>query len=297
MAGYRAVLRARSSIWKGIIVLRKILPLALVATLFSPSAATAHQPVNLSKTDTTAAKGPLLVDGTVSFAVRASFTKAREVRAFRAALKAGDTLDVQYLIIDRAPENRLRPAQLPVLTITAPSGSREVIRLNERTKFFEPYTQTRYLYLGRISKAAEAGIYSFTLTSRARSAVTIAVGEREVPGEVIYGGASAPTPKASPTAPAVVTPRPTASPTLTGSVAPALTRAQVALNNTETRCWSIIDGKVYDLTSWIKSHPGGQSPIKFLCGKDGTNSFNAQHAGQSNPISRLAAFLLGPLAP
>ena len=46
--------------------------------------AVAHQPVALLNSDTTAAKGPLLVDGTVSFAVRAAFSKAGEKKAFRA---------------------------------------------------------------------------------------------------------------------------------------------------------------------------------------------------------------------
>ena len=64
------------------------------------SVATAHQPVVLLNTDTTAAKGPLLVDGTISFAIRAAFNKAGEKKAFRAQLKEGETLDVQYLIVD-----------------------------------------------------------------------------------------------------------------------------------------------------------------------------------------------------
>ena len=43
-------------------------------------------------------KGPLLVDGTVSFAVRAAFNKGwREKKAFRAQFQEGDVLEVQYL--------------------------------------------------------------------------------------------------------------------------------------------------------------------------------------------------------
>jgi hypothetical protein len=58
-------------------------------------------------TDTTAVKGPLLVDGTVSFAIRASFTEVRQKKAFRAQFKEGDGLEVQYLIVDAKPENGL----------------------------------------------------------------------------------------------------------------------------------------------------------------------------------------------
>jgi hypothetical protein len=277
--------------------MRKLIALMALSTLVGVSTAVAHQPVILIKSDTSAAKGPLLVDGTVSFAIRASFTKAKEVRAFRAQLKAGDSLEVQYLIIDKAPENKLKMNQLPTLVITAPSGTRQVMKLNERTDFFEPYSKTRYLYLGRISQASESGIYSFTITSKARSAVTIAVGDREVSGEVIRGPLPTPTPTSTPSASPSPTPTPTPAPTPTKSADAGITRAQVAQNNTAAKCWSIIDGVVYDLTQWIRSHPGGAAPIEFLCGKDGTNAFVAQHGGRPNPAARLATYLLGPLAP
>ena len=270
--------------------MRKLLAIAILSTLIGTTSASAHQPVILTKSDTTAVNGPLLVDGTVSFAVRASFTKAREVRAFRAQLKAGDSLEVQYLIVNKTPENKLKVNQLPALIITAPSGARQVMKLNERTDFFEPYSKTRYLYLGRTSSAAEAGIYSFTLTARARAAVTIAVGDREVPGDVIRG--ALPTPVATPSA----TPTPAVTPTPTITTEPGITRAQVEMRNSKNACWSIIDGKVYDLTNWIGSHPGGESYILFICGKDGTNSFKAQHLGRANPIARLSDFLIGDLA-
>jgi cytochrome b involved in lipid metabolism len=276
--------------------MRKIVAVAIVFTLLGINNASAHQPVNLSKSDTTAAKGPLLVDGTVSFAVRASFTKAREVRAFRAQLKAGDSLEVQYLIIDKAPENKLKVNQLPTLVITSPSGARQVMKLNERTEFLETYSQTLYFYLGRINKPAESGIYNFTITSKVRSAITLGVGYREVPGDVIRG--ALPTPTVTPAATPSVSASPTPTPSASASSTPeaGITRAQVEMRNSKTACWSIIDEKVYDLTRWIDSHPGGPSYIQFICGKDGTNSFKAQHSGRPNPTARLADFLLGPLA-
>ena len=149
--------------------------------------AIAHQPVFLLDTDTTAAKGPLLVDGTVSFAVQASFSKSGEKRAFRAGLKDGDLLAVQYLIMDKRPSNGLKNSKLPQLVITAPDGTKTVMKLSERTPFYEPYSGTNYFYLSRLQVPAKEGIYSFTLTSRAKSAVTIAVGEQEIRGEVSRG--------------------------------------------------------------------------------------------------------------
>jgi cytochrome b involved in lipid metabolism len=80
------------------------------------------------------------------------------------------------------------------------------------------------------------------------------------------------------------------------SVAPAgYTMAQVKANKSKSKCWSAINGNVYDLTAWIGSHPGGESSIESLCGTDGSASFNAMHANKSKPESRLASYLLGPL--
>ena len=269
----------------------------LVLTFLGSGSAHAHQPVELLNSDTTAARGPLLVDGTVSFAIRASFTRAGERKAFRADLKAGEPLAVQYLIIDKKPENALKNTLLPQLVVTSPSGKSVTLKFTERTKFFEPYGKTNYLYLSRYSATAEAGTYSFTLTARAKSAVTIAVGEREVPGEVIRGMRPAATPTPTPT---VAAPSPTAkaTPTPTPSTTQAgYTMADVKKANTRAKCWSAIDSNVYDLTAWISAHPGGASAITFLCGIDGSNAFKAKHENQSRPAMNLTKYLLGPLTP
>ena len=279
--------------------MKRALIALLVLTFLGSASAHAHQPVELLNSDTTAAKGPLLVDGTVSFAVRASFTKAGEKKAFRADLKPGDPLAVQFLIVDKKPENALKNTLLPQLVITSPSGKSVTLKFTERTKFFEPYGKTNYLYLSRYSATAEAGTYSFTLTARAKASVTIAVGEREVPGEVIRGMRPAATPTPTPT-PTVVAPSPTAkaTPTPTPSATQAgYTMADVKSANTSAKCWSVIDGYVYDLTKWIPVHRGGPQAITFLCGKDGTSAFKAQHDGSSGPVSVLSNYLLGPLTP
>ena len=277
--------------------LTALFAIVLTAALISP--ASAHQPVILLNSDTTAAKGPLLVDGTVSFAVRAAFTKRGEKKAFRAAFKEGDQLEVQYLIVDKRPESALKAKKLPKLIITAPNGSRTTMKLTERTKFFEPYGGTNYLYLGRLSQPAQVGTYSFMATSRGRAAITIAVGDKEIPGEVLRGPAptAAPAPAATtarPTpTPAATTARPTPTPDATSA---GYTMNQVRANNSASSCWSLINGNVYNLTAWINSHPGGSSAIRGLCGVDGTTSFNARHSGQSNPTATLSRYLLGPLS-
>jgi cytochrome b involved in lipid metabolism len=280
--------------------MRKSLVAALVLafSILPAGSATAHQPVFLLPTDTTPNAGPLLVDGTVSFAIRASFTKSGQKQAFRAALKEGDSLEVQYLIVDKKPENTLKNTMLPQLVVTSPTGKKLTMKFNERTKFYEPYGRTNYLYLARYSAPAETGIYQFVATSRARAAITIAVGDREVPGEVLRG--PVPTPATAQPTPAAVAPAatPTLSPTPTAEVTTqaGYTMAKVKENNSAASCWSVINGNVYNLTQWINSHPGGQSVIRGLCGVDGTSSFNGKHRGDGGPASILTGYLLGPLA-
>ena len=87
-----------------------------------------------------------------------------------------------------------------------------------------------------------------------------------------------------------------ATPKASASATAGYTMAQVKTNKSATKCWSVINGNVYDLTAWINSHPGGSGSIISLCGIDGTQDFLAMHRNQSKPESRLSAFLLGPLA-
>jgi hypothetical protein len=284
--------------------MKKLLAMVIALAFVGSGVAVAHQPVVLLNSDTTAAKGPLLVDGTVSFAVRASFNKAGEKKAFRAQFQEGDALEVQYLIVDKKPENSLKMSQLPTLVVTGPGGFRMTMKLNERTKFLETYTKTTYLYLGRYSGMAKAGIYSFVLTARGKSSITLGVGFQEIPGEVVRGPYVAPTPaptaSATPTPTVSATPTPTPTPTrvVTPTPTPTVagyTMSQVRANNTARSCWTVIDGVVYDLTRWISNHPGGSGAILFLCGTDGTNAFSAQHQNQARPAIRLDTYRLGPL--
>lgn len=272
--------------------LTPLLALALAISLATP--ASAHQPVILLDTDTTPSAGPLLVDGTISFAIRANFTKSGQKRAFRAALKEGDQLAVQYLIVDKKPESTLKNTLLPQLVITSPTGKKITITFTERTKFFEPFGRTNYLYLARYNAPAEAGIYQFVATSRAKAAITLAVGEKEIQGEVVRGAAPAdsPAPKVSATPAAKASPTPSPEVTTQSDY----TMANVKKNNSATSCWSVINGNVYNLTQWINSHPGGSTPIRGICGVDGSSSFNGKHGRQSNPNETLSGYLLGPLA-
>jgi cytochrome b involved in lipid metabolism len=77
----------------------------------------------------------------------------------------------------------------------------------------------------------------------------------------------------------------------TGSL--ILSTAEITKHNTRSDCWSIVKGKVYNLTSYVQSHPGGASVIANICGKDGSGAFSNQHGAQSKPNNTLDGFLLG----
>lgn len=79
------------------------------------------------------------------------------------------------------------------------------------------------------------------------------------------------------------------------SAATSYTLADVATHGNASSCWSAINGKVYNLTSWINQHPGGPQRILSICGTDGSSAFNAQHGGQSNPANELTNFYIGTL--
>ncbi len=71
------------------------------------------------------------------------------------------------------------------------------------------------------------------------------------------------------------------------------TLLQVSSHNTSSDCWSVVSGGVYNLTSWIAKHPGGQSAIKGMCGLDGTVGFLAQHNGDTKAINTIASYKIG----
>jgi cytochrome b involved in lipid metabolism len=52
---------------------------------------------------------------------------------------------------------------------------------------------------------------------------------------------------------------------------------EVAKHNTETDCWVIIAGNVYDVTKFLPDHPGGSRAILLFAGKDATEEFDMLH--------------------
>lgn len=165
------------------------LVIALFIALFLPaSGASAHQPVTLNIAHRELASSPILLDGTISFAIYATMTKARQERFLRFQHRAGEEVKIEYLIPDEPVMKKTPRSLLPTLFLIDPTGKESVIKPNERTYFFEPFGKKGYYYLSRYRSQAVAGTYSIRITSKRASSVVIAVGSREIPGEVLTIG-------------------------------------------------------------------------------------------------------------
>lgn len=135
------------------------------------------------------------------------------------------------------------------------------------------------------------GVIGYTILTSRSTQATETTGITSAPHETTNPGALNPE--------ATTTPNSTGSTGTTGQTGgtkSGYTLADVATHNSAASCWTVINGKVYDVTSWITQHPGGQQAILSLCGKDGSAAFTEQHGTQSRPNSELATFLIGSLA-
>lgn len=75
----------------------------------------------------------------------------------------------------------------------------------------------------------------------------------------------------------------------------AFTLEQISAHKDASSCWTAINGGVYDLTSWIPNHPGGEQTILSLCGIDGSAGYNGQHGNSKKPAKVLGGFKVGVL--
>jgi len=72
------------------------------------------------------------------------------------------------------------------------------------------------------------------------------------------------------------------------------TADEVARHNYEEDLWIVIHEKIYDLTSFLKEHPGGEEVLLALAGGDGTECFdNVGHSEEAKLLQK--KFYIGEL--
>ncbi|KAJ1351596.1 hypothetical protein KIN20_007678 [Parelaphostrongylus tenuis] len=70
--------------------------------------------------------------------------------------------------------------------------------------------------------------------------------------------------------------------------------SEVQLHSTAESCWIILDGKVYDVSTFLSEHPGGGEAILEFAGKDATASF--EDVGHSKDAREMTKdYLIGKL--
>jgi cytochrome b involved in lipid metabolism len=50
---------------------------------------------------------------------------------------------------------------------------------------------------------------------------------------------------------------------------------EIAKHKTVDSLWIVIEDKVYDITSFLEEHPGGQKPLLKYAGTNATEKFNS----------------------
>ena len=73
------------------------------------------------------------------------------------------------------------------------------------------------------------------------------------------------------------------------------TAEEVARHNSSTDCWTIVDGYVYDVTSFARRHPGGAESIEEMCGVNASEEYLDEHDGQREPNEWLETLKIGRL--
>ena len=158
---------------------------AILLGLLPASIATAHDPIILTSDQRTPINGPLLIDGTISFALYGSLDTSGDTRGFRVQFKEGDPLYISILIPDLSPENLLSEDSLPIVNVEDPDGVIVKLAVTEKVSFPEPYTGTNYVRLTEFRGTAIGGTYSITVTGKSAARFTVSVGEKEMFGTTV----------------------------------------------------------------------------------------------------------------
>jgi cytochrome b involved in lipid metabolism len=85
-------------------------------------------------------------------------------------------------------------------------------------------------------------------------------------------------------------------PAIPSSILNEVTMEEVMKHNTEEDGWTVIDGKVFDISDYLKYHPGGAAILKLALGKDCTVLFRKYHAWVNYEML-LEKYVVGYLSP
>jgi hypothetical protein len=153
-----------------------------IAIMAVAAPASAHQPVFLDENDPWPESGPLLVDGTISFAAYGSIDKPGATRGLSFNLESGQPILVELLVPDQLPETA---AALPHLTLLDPDGNPTDPATTLGERFDEPFSKTSYRRIAKIEgTASRTGTWGVVITNSVPSRFTLVVGQRETRGEV-----------------------------------------------------------------------------------------------------------------
>ncbi|KAF1961844.1 hypothetical protein CC80DRAFT_463308 [Byssothecium circinans] len=73
---------------------------------------------------------------------------------------------------------------------------------------------------------------------------------------------------------------------------PTFTAADVAAHSTKDDLWVMIHGKVYDVTRYVRDHPGGVEALRDVAGKDATDEYlEVGHSEDADEV--LSEYLIG----
>ncbi|KAJ2986036.1 hypothetical protein NUW58_g5223 [Xylaria curta] len=70
---------------------------------------------------------------------------------------------------------------------------------------------------------------------------------------------------------------------------------EVAKHNTNEDCWVVINGKIWDVSEFLRDHPGGASVIAAYSGRDATDAYNEIHDPELVIATLPAAKCLGEI--
>ena len=148
----------------------------LMMILFFVSPAFAHDPLMLLPEQKTPERGPLLPDGTISFALYGSLLETEDKRAFQFRLEPDDRLDLSLLIPNLEPENQMSQETLPQLFLSRPDGSVLIGVSDLYIPFDEPFSMTRYVRIFEHVEQSSGGLYQVEITGSAPARFTVAIG-------------------------------------------------------------------------------------------------------------------------